>query len=101
MNLKVPLIRNPKWLDKVRAMPCILSGRPGPSDPAHIRHGLGGGMGIKPGDNRVLPLNHELHAIQHNIGEVRFWVKYLPSDPDLLMECVKAYAEKLYRENNP
>lgn len=56
---------------------------------------------MKPPDNLVLPLSHELHAIQHQVGEVKFWCKYLPANPDLLMDCVKAYAEKLYKDNNP
>lgn len=78
-------------------MDCCLTGTPGPNDPAHIRYGLGGGMGMKPGDDLVLPLTHNLHQIQHQIGEVTFWTKYLSQNPDLLMKCVKAYARELYR----
>lgn len=101
MNFKTPVIRNPKWLKRVSDMDCVLSNTPGPNDPAHIRYGLEGGMGMKPGDDLVLPLTHTLHQVQHNIGEVKFWVRYLPQNPDLLMKCVKAYARELYRKENP
>lgn len=82
-------------------MECVLSHRPGPNDPAHVRYGLEGAMGQKPDDDLVLPLSHELHQIQHSVGEAKFWCKYLPSNPDLLMKCVKAYARELYRKENP
>lgn len=99
-NPKNPPLRDKKWLKRVSEMDCVLTGSPSPSDPAHIRYGLGGGMGMKPDDNHVLPLRHKLHYIQHNMGEVNFWCSYLPKNPDLLMRCVKAYAEKLHRENS-
>lgn len=40
---------------------------------AHIRVNSDGGMGQKPSDNRVLPLCHDCHALQHRIGEIKFW----------------------------
>jgi len=95
------VIRNPKYLQKVREMACVVTNRPGPSDPAHIRHGLGGGMGMKPGDNLVLPLSHEMHRDQHQIGERRFWLKAMQMNGDFMMECVKAYARQLYNEEAP
>lgn len=101
MNPKRPPVRDAKYLAEVREMECCVTATPGPSDPAHIRYGLGGGMGMKPGDDCVLPLKHDLHQIQHQVGEVVFWAKYLPMNPDLLMKCVKAYARELYRSKRP
>ena len=93
-------LRDPAWLETVRDMPCVLTGKPGPNDPAHLRYGHGGGMGVKPPDNRVLPLSRELHAQQHRVGEVRFWRYHVMINPDFMMSCVVALAEKLYREQS-
>lgn len=92
-------LRDPAWLKAVREMPCVLTGKPGPNDPAHIRYGLGGGMGMKPPDNRVLPLSPEFHLQQHSIGERRFWMIHMMDNPDFMMSCILALAEKLYRQN--
>lgn len=97
---KSKTLRDPAWLKAVREMPCVLTGKPGPNDPAHIRYGHGGGMGMKPPDNRVLPLSHELHIEQHRVGEVSFWRHHVMVNPDFLMACVVAYAEKLHREKS-
>lgn len=61
-----------------------------PCDAAHIRIGFNG-TGIKPPDDRVLPLCREHHTKQHNIGEKIFWSE-LDIDPlDL--------AKKIYNSN--
>lgn len=99
-NFKKPRIENPAWLKKVRDMPCVLTGNPDNNDPAHIRFGHEGGMGLKPGDDLVLPLRHDLHGTQHQVGEVAFWRAYITSNDRFMMECIKAYARQLYRENN-
>lgn len=93
-------LRDPAWLKAVREMPCVLTGKPGPNDPAHIRYGHGGGMGMKPPDSRVLPLSHDLHLQQHSIGEKRFWLMHIMDNPDFMMACIVAYAEKLHREKS-
>ena len=99
-NFKQKRLEDPAYLKAIREKDCVISGMPGPSDPAHIRYGLAGGMGRKPDDNLVVPLSHKLHQIQHNIGEVSFWCKYLPQNPHFLMECVKAYAREQYRKKD-
>lgn len=78
----------------VRTLPCVSCGSPGPNEAAHYRQsvadlpGHSGGMGMKPTDNRVLPLCKSCHGRQHSVGEVTFW----PSDPSGL-------ADYLYRIN--
>lgn len=54
---------------------------PGPDcvlniEAAHVRRGQGGGMGLKPGDDRTLPLCSAHHAEQHRIGERAFERRY-------------------------
>lgn len=102
MNLKTQPLRNPKWLIAVRSIPCVITGNPDGNDPAHVRYGCYRAGG-KPDDNLVLPLRHDLHVAQHNHkgGEIGFWREMINRDAHFLMECVKAYARQLYRENNP
>jgi len=88
-------IRDRAWLDKVRDYPCLVTGAT-PCEPAHVRVGLGGGMGLKPDDNRVVPLVHELHARQHQIGELRFWQEQARENPHFLIKLILYWAEKEY-----
>jgi hypothetical protein len=92
-------IRDRAWLDEVRDQPCIITGTT-PCDPAHIRYGLSGGMGLKPDDNRVLPLAHELHRQQHDIGEISFWTKQAKEDAGLIMRLLIEVAELRYDLRN-
>lgn len=96
-NFKTPAIRDRAWLDQVRDFPCLICGFT-PCDPAHIRHGLGGGMAMKPGDNLVVPLCNNHHQEQHRVGEVRFWSAAVAEDPALLMRALKSMAQLLYIE---
>ena len=68
------MIRDRKYLDSLREKPCIVTGLT-PCEPAHIRWGHGGGMGLKPDDSRAIPLVPQLHRRQHQIGEKRFWAE--------------------------
>ena len=85
-------VRDRKYLDSVRDGVCILTNTPNP-DPSHIRYGcLSAGM--KPGDDLVLPLNHALHGMSHNIGEVKFWRNHITDE--VLMNALKALAREEY-----
>lgn len=95
-NFKNPPLRDPKWLKQVSEMPCILTGRVPPSDPAHVSY-LRLSQSKAP-DDCVLPLCHDLHAEQHNIGEKAFWRHQMNHDDHFMMECVKAFARQLYRD---
>ena len=74
MTLKTPILRDKKYTDSFKIPGkhrCLITGAEMP-DGAHIRHGFYG-MGIKPGDDLIIPLAHRLHAEQHQVGEERFW----------------------------
>lgn len=77
-------IRSKSHLTYVRSLNCaIRQGRcllhicEGAIEPAHTRMGTNGGMGMKPGDNWVIPLCSKAHREQHTIGERRFEKKYI------------------------
>lgn len=52
---------------------------------AHYRKGHTGGMGLKPPDDRTLPLCPYHHNLQGNIGENAFWTR-AGLDPEELLE---------------
>lgn len=95
---KATIVRDKAYLKWVRQQPCVITGRMGEDiDPAHIRHGCFS-AGMKPGDDCVMALSHNLHMIQHNWGEETFWLKHVTDNPDLLMRALKALARENYRE---
>ena len=57
----------------VRQLPCVACGKAAPSEPAHVRTGTDGGVGMKPGDRYAVPLCNACHAKQHRVGELTFW----------------------------
>lgn len=58
----------------VRKLSCVACGRAGETiQPAHVRTGTDGGMGLKPSDRHVVPLCALCHARQHRVGELTFW----------------------------
>lgn len=66
-------IRSSEHLSWVSTQPCIVSGCwASQCDAAHVRRGTGGGMGLKPGDQWVIPLCRVHHREQHQIGEAAF-----------------------------
>jgi hypothetical protein len=68
---------NPKHLEWIRTLPCIVDGCRGGGDPAHVRMpGTGGGMKLKPPDVWTVPLCREHHREQHDIGHPAFERKY-------------------------
>ena len=80
------MLRDKKWLAVVRRkLPCVVCLK-SPCDAAHIRIGFIG-IGIKPGDDRVLPLCREHHSEQHQVGEKTFW-RRLGIDPLSLSEKI-------------
>ena len=65
--------RRGQHLSFIRQLPCVACGRAAPSEPAHVRTGTDGGVGLKPGDRYTVPLCTACHAKQHRIGELSFW----------------------------
>ncbi|MFG1454607.1 DUF968 domain-containing protein [Xanthobacter sp. V2C-8] len=63
----------------VRQLPCIATGRTDRVEAAHLRmsmHVYGKqepGTSAKPSDEWVLPLTHDEHMRQHDMGEEAFW----------------------------
>ena len=87
--------RDPVYLTLVRQCPCLYCGLEPAGEAAHVRrqsgvHNKRGGMGKKPADRWALPLCHEHHMLQHQIGELAFWYD-VGLDP--LLVC-----EHLYRQ---
>ena len=81
------MIRCPRHLAFVRGLPCLACGVSpdhGAIQAAHIRVGPGsgkGGIGLKPGDDRVVPLCADCHRRQHDHGEPAFWSGLDIGDP--------------------
>ena len=72
--------RDEAHLALVRQLPCISTGRMDRIEAAHLRfseHDFGKdepGLSAKPSDEWVLPLTHDEHMRQHDIGDERaFW----------------------------
>lgn len=59
----------------IASLPCCVTGATD-VQAAHIRRGTDGGMGMKPSDCYVVPLSCNQHAVQHEIGELKFWYPY-------------------------
>jgi hypothetical protein len=74
-------LRSPKHLSYVRDLRCACCGEDAFNEAAHVRKGTDGGTGQKPSDYFTLPLTRYCHAVQHQIGEVRFWEKAGIPDP--------------------
>ena len=81
-----PRIRDRAYLDSLHAALCIACGAT-PCDPAHIRAGLEGGTGLKPGDDLTLPLCHTCHMDQEAHPGPEWWVE----------NVLKAIARRSYR----
>lgn len=67
------MFRSPAHLKLIRSLPCCYCGSTENVQAAHIRKHGGGGMGIKPGDDKAVPLDDRCHRIQHARGELTFW----------------------------
>ena len=76
----------------VRQLPCVACGKAAPSEPAHVRTGADGGVGIKPGDRYAVPLCTTCHAKQHRVGELTFWsaLRFDPLDVALRLWTVSS-----------
>lgn len=73
-----PRIEEPKHLEAIRQLPCLICGLDAGCEAAHVR--LGGGPGKpnpgmqqKPDDKFTVPLCINCHREQHSMGEEKFW----------------------------
>ena len=101
-----PRQKDEAYLRLIRQLPCLVSGRPAPSEAAHIRFAapLYGkretGAGEKPDDRWTVPLSAEMHRLgnlaQHNSGE-RGWWEQARIDPVLVaLELHAVYMRHVY-----
>jgi hypothetical protein len=79
LRQRQPRVEDAAYLAYVRTLPCLVCGRPGPSDPAHIRAAAPTygkrytGKGEKPDDKWTLPLCRREHDDQHRHNELAWW----------------------------
>ena len=66
------VLRDRKHLDWLRELPCVKCGMK-ESVGAHIRKYGDGGTGMKPSDDRAIPLCGVCHDFQHRCGELTFY----------------------------
>lgn len=83
-------IRSRKHRFFIASLPCVITGAHD-VQAAHLRFQNGGGMGLKPSDEYCLPLSCLEHALQHKMGEVKYWEQYGG------IERAKKLAKDLYR----
>ena len=87
LTQRQPRVEDPAYLAYVRTLPCLVCGRPGPNDPAHIRAAAPHygkrytGKGEKPDDKWVLPLCRRHHDAQHRESELGWWAGVGMVDP--------------------
>lgn len=96
----IPRFKEPhedaKRLAFIRTLPCVVCFAPPPSEAAHLRLGLAGGIGMKPRDLWTVPLCHQCHARSHRgAGEVAFWREEINNSKPLLVSILRGYAESL------
>ena len=96
--MKEKKIRSKEHLVYIRSLPCIIhdiddrcNGQP------VVAHHLTyisdkGGMGLKTGDNWVLPMCFFHHSVLHNMGEKTFWKTWQID--------AEEEARRLWEENN-
>lgn len=68
-------IRNPKYMETVRELPCLACRHPWNIDAHHVRIAQASSTGMKVGDNWVVPLCRPCHTELHTHGdEGDFWL---------------------------
>lgn len=81
MYFKIPKIRNPKYLEYIRSLSCVIQMdgeycNGAPVDAHHLTCTSDGVMGDKAGDDKALPLCRLHHNTLHRIGEKTFWERW-------------------------
>jgi hypothetical protein len=76
---KTEYIRSEKYLRHVRGQPCLSCGMPGEAH--HVNIAMKRGVGLKVGDNWVVPLCHPCHMDLHHVGNEAAWWAIKGVDP--------------------
>lgn len=69
-------IENKAYKDWIVSLPCLVTRRPGPSDPHHVPQRGHGAKSQKADDMRCIPLCHEKHVELHQVGRDTFSERY-------------------------
>ena len=96
-NPKPPVLSDPAYLRAIRDMRCIITGLPADADCSVVPHHVGHD---KHRDDHAIPLRQGQHrdGAHGSGGEASFYRERLTDR--LLVDCVRAYAEKMYRERS-
>ena len=91
-------VRDRRYLDSFRDTACFACGlQDGTVVAAHIRHGMAGGISLKPDDSLTLPLCGLCHSEQGRMGEFEFWTLDVhPHLKDAHMQHIKNSARSRY-----
>lgn len=92
MFFKSTRIRDRKHLDWLRELPCVRCSSGG-SEASHIRLMSNSGTGLKPSDDRALPLCHRCHMASHS-GEKTFWGFKIDQAIELAQELYKVTGDR-------
>lgn len=94
-------VKDEGHLSRIRKCPCLICGRPGPSEAAHVRYGslIHGkrhtGKSEKPDDRWTVPLCAEHHRTgsnaQHGSNEEGWWARH-GIDPILISSLLYSHS---------
>ena len=90
--MKNKRLEDKKYLESARDKACVVCGSRDTPVMHHLRIGLGGGTGLKPGDDCCVPLCH-LHHTEIHAGEERFLKKW----SFIFGDDAVAFAKLLYK----
>ena len=87
MPKKPPTVAESRHLERVKELPCGLTGVPGPSYAHHIRTGQG--MSQRAGHYLAIPLSYDAHQGGNGIhGDRSLWKVYKKTELDVLDETI-------------
>jgi len=92
------ILRNKKYLNFIRSLPCCVTGSEWEIVAHHIRIGQNGGMGLKPNDYRCIPLTADKHGELHHMGEKTFYEYYTTNPDDEMVGNLESYLTRLLQD---
>ena len=92
------LVRDPAYLKWIREQPCVVCGKEGETEAAHIRLGAHAGKSEKPGDDSCVPLCGICHREQHSWGELSWWESTIRRGAAPLAQILQAWRRHAYQQ---